>query len=75
MNSSALDVLVVPMLWGTVASIGAGAILLVVVRTVEAVVRQWFPTAGSLEPATRSAASALPAVYRRAARRSMIRAH
>jgi hypothetical protein len=75
MNSSAFDVLVVPILCGTLASIGAGAILLFVLQTVEAGLKQWFSIPESLEPATRSGQSAPPRVYQRAARRSVIRAH
>jgi hypothetical protein len=75
MDSSAFDVLVVPILWGTVASIGAGAILLFVLRTVEAVLKQRFSIPESLQPTTRSGNSPLPWGYRRAARRSAIRAH
>ena len=40
MDSSAFDLLVVPILWGTLGAIGAGAVLLYVMQAVEAMLKK-----------------------------------
>ena len=73
MESSAFDLLVVPVLWGTLGSIGAGAALLVVMQTIEALLKTWTSATETWEPATRSGRA--PQFYRPVARASTIRVH
>jgi hypothetical protein len=73
MESSAFDLLVVPVLWGTLGSIGAGATLLVVMQTIEALLKKWVSAAATWEPATRSGRD--PQFHRPVARGSAIRVH
>jgi hypothetical protein len=73
MDSSAFDLLVVPVLWGTLGSIGAGAALLVVMQTIEALLKKWVSAPGTREQGTRSGHD--PQFHRPAARGSAIGVH
>jgi hypothetical protein len=75
MDSSAFDLLVVPILWGTLGSISAGAVLLLAMQTVEALLKHRVSTPASWEAEARSSRAPLPRTYRPAARGGAIRVH
>ena len=75
MGSSAYDLLVVPIFSGTLGSIGAGAILLFVIQTVETLLQRWCSTPRSWKPPTRSAHAPLPRPHRPAPERGAISVH
>ena len=75
MGSSALELVLVPILWGTLGSICAATVLLYAMQGVEAIVKKCSSAPASIEPATRRIRRPLPGVYPGAARRDAIRAH
>ncbi len=75
MYSSAYDLLVVPILWGTLGSIGAGAALVFAKRMVENLVKKWLCAHGLAKPRTRNIHAPLSRSYLPAFKRSAIRIH
>ena len=63
MYSSAYDLLVVPILWGTLGSIGAGAALVFAKRMVENLVKKWLCAHGLAKPRTRNIHAPLSRSY------------
>jgi hypothetical protein len=60
MGSSAFDLVLVPVLWGTVGGIGAGTVLLYAMQGVEAVIKKCSSAARSMESATQNSREPLP---------------
>jgi hypothetical protein len=60
MGSSAFELVLVPVLWGTVGGIGAGTVLLYAMQGVEAIIKKCSRAARSMEPATQSSREPLP---------------
>jgi hypothetical protein len=54
MDSSAFDLLFLPILWGTLGGIGAGTVLLYAMQAVEAMLKKCSRAPRSIEPATRT---------------------
>ena len=54
MDSSAFDLLFLPILWGTLGGIGAGTVLLYAMQAVEAMLKKCSRAPQPIEPATRT---------------------
>ena len=75
MGSSALELVLVPILWGTLGGIYAGTVLLYAMQGLEAILNKCSSAPRSIEPAARRSRRPLPRVYPSAHRHGAIRAH